>query len=197
MKDFLKWLGVNEKVAKIAVWFLIFMVFLVMTNKMLESVGFPNYTITVNNIVKISSSKWGNCIFSWIICVLNFYSIVLLVFRIRDTKKIFKYSLIYLVLAVIINKLTNYAFSQIFILIYVLIFCFIFSNKNWKYLIYGLISLFISTIIQYVCYFYKVRLIDLTTLNQATKMVLSLDYFIVMGIIILVKEIYLKKRSER
>ena len=28
MKDFIKWLGVNEKVAKVAVWMLIFMVFL-------------------------------------------------------------------------------------------------------------------------------------------------------------------------
>ena len=27
MKDFIKWLGVNEKVAKVAVWMLIIMVF--------------------------------------------------------------------------------------------------------------------------------------------------------------------------
>ena len=53
MKKFIKWLGVNEKVAKIAVWLLIIMVSLIIINAGLASLGFPNYQITYNNIKQI------------------------------------------------------------------------------------------------------------------------------------------------
>ena len=46
MKDFVKWLGVNEKVAKAIVWLLIIMVTLIIFNMGLESLGFPYYKIT-------------------------------------------------------------------------------------------------------------------------------------------------------
>ena len=57
MKDFVKWLGVNEKVAKVVVWLLIIMVMLILTNTMLESLGFPFYKITYQNIRKINIAK--------------------------------------------------------------------------------------------------------------------------------------------
>ena len=60
MKDFIKWLGVNEKIAKVAVWLLIIMVFLIMTNAMLESIGFPNYQLTYANIINININKISN-----------------------------------------------------------------------------------------------------------------------------------------
>ena len=96
-----------------------------------------------------------------------------------------------------IQGLTNYVISQIFILGYILIFFFKYSYNNWKYIIYGIGALLVNTIAQYICYIYKIRLIDFSSINQATKIILSLDYFIIIGIIISVKEIYLKKRGEK
>lgn len=64
MKKFIKWLGVNEKVAKIAVWLLIIMVSLIIINTALASLGFPNYQLTYNNLVNINISKILNIIFS-------------------------------------------------------------------------------------------------------------------------------------
>ena len=196
MKEFLKWLGVNEKIAKVAVWILIFMVSLIIINACLESVGFPNYELTVDNLAKINVHKVIECLFSWAIILLNFYSIVLLVFRISKFKDIFKYSIIYLISNIIVCDLTNYAITQIFIFLYIMVFCYLFSNKSWKYVLYGLVSILINTGIQYVCYTYKMKLIDFDTLRETARIVLSLDYFIITGVIILVKEIYLKKRSE-
>lgn len=195
MKDFIKWLGVNEKVAKVAVWLLIIMVFLIVTNTMLESIGFPYYKITIDNLVKIDTNKILNSVISWIMCILNFYSIILIVFRVKEVKKVFKYSMLYLILLIIIKALTNYVISQIFIFAYIIIFCYLYSNKNWKYILYGFFSLIINTIIQFICYYYKIKLIDISALNYATKIIQSLDYFIIMAIIILVKEVYLKKRG--
>ena len=197
MKKFIKWLGVNEKVAKIAVWLLIIMVSLIIINTALASLGFPNYQLTYNNLVNINVSKILNIIFSWIISFLNFYSIISLVFKVNKSKDMFKYAILYLVLAIMIQGLTNYVISQIFILGYILIFCFKYSDNNWKYIIYGIGALLVNTIAQYICYIYKIRLIDFSSINQATKTILSLDYFIIIGIIILVKEIYLKKRGEK
>ena len=42
----------------------------------------------------------------------------------------------------------------------------------------------------------KARFIDYNSINDPTKSILSLDYFIIMAVIILVKEVYLKKRGE-
>ena len=173
------------------------MVTLIIVNTALASLGFPNYQITYSNLVNINIDEKLNIMFSWIISFLNFYSITLLVFKVNNSKKIFKYAILYLVLAIIIQVLTNYAISQIFILVYILVFCFKYSKNNWKYIIYGLGALIVNTIAQYICYIYKIRLVDFSNINQATKMILSLDYFIIMAIIIIVKEIYLKKRGEK
>ena len=53
MKEFVKWLGVNEKIAKIAVWMLLFMVFLILFNTLLDSLGLPFYKVTVENLSNI------------------------------------------------------------------------------------------------------------------------------------------------
>ena len=50
---------------------------------------------------------------------------------------------------------------------------------------------------QGISYLYKIKLIDYSKIDYITKEILFIDYFIIMGIIILVKEVYLKKRSER
>lgn len=57
MKDFLKWLGVNEKVAKVAIWLFIIMVCLIVVNTALDSLGLPYYKITMDNLVKIDTNK--------------------------------------------------------------------------------------------------------------------------------------------
>ena len=196
MKDFFKWLGVNEKVAKVVIWIFIFMVFLIVTNAMLESLGFPYYKITAENLSKLNSNKIIECISSWIMVLFSFYSVIFLVFRIKDYKKIFKYSIIYLILNIIVTLIGNYIIAQLFVILYTVGFCYFYSNKKWKYLLYGIISLIINVTIQYVCYIYKIQYIDYSSINFIVRTLLSLDYFIIMGIIILVKEIYLKKRSD-
>lgn len=196
MKDFIKWLGVNEKIAKLAVWMLIIMVFLIIFNTGLESLGFPHYQITYKNLVKINPNKLLDIIMSCAICILNFYTMILLVFRVKEAKRIFKYSLIYMILNWLVNILFNYAILQIFIFVYCIIFCYYYSKRNWKYSIYFIGSYVFTIIIQGVWYLAKARFIDYTAISSVTKSLLSLDYFIIMGLIILVKEIYLKKRGE-
>ena len=197
MKKFIKWLGVNEKVAKIAVWLLIIMVFLIVTNTMLESIGFPNYQITYDNLIKVNKNNFLEIMLSCILCILNFYAIVLLVFRIKEAKPIFKYALIYLLLNWIVSSVVNQGILEIFIFIYCIVFCYLYSNNNLKYILYGIIAIIIDTIIQGIWYMFKAQFIDYSLLNKASQTLLSLDYFIIIGIIILVKEIYLKKSGEK
>lgn len=129
MKDFIKWLGVNEKVAKVAVWMLIIMVFLIVTNTMLESVGFPHYAITYDNIINIDVNKVVSIALSFIVATLNFYTVMLLIFRIKDAKRMFKWIPIYLALNYIINNTLGYIALQIFIIIFVLYFVIYFQIK--------------------------------------------------------------------
>lgn len=197
MKDFIKWLGVNEKVAKVVVWLLIIMVMLILTNTMLESLGFPHYAITYDNLKRIGNDKLINYIIAWIVTLANFYAIIFLIFPIKEFKKIFKYSIIYLVLNIIVNTLFNSAILQIFIITFTILFCYLYSNKNKKYLLYSIGSIIANIMIQGVCYYFKGRLVSFSSLNRATQCILSIDYFIIMIIIILVKEIYIKKRSEK
>ena len=197
MKDFIKWLGVNEKVAKIAVWLLIIMVFLIVLNTALASLGFPNYQITYDNLIKVNKNNFLEIMLSCILCILNFYAIVLLVFRIKEAKPIFKYALIYLLLNWIVSSVVNQGILEIFIFIYCIVFCYLYSNNNLKYILYGIIAIIIDTIIQGIWYMFKAQFIDYSLLNKASQTLLSLDYFIIIGIIILVKEIYLKKRGEK
>lgn len=197
MKDFIKWLGVNEKVGKVIVWLLIITIMLIITNTFLESVGLPYYRITVDNLLSINKIAIIDTLVSCIICVANFYSIILLVFRLKETKRILKYAMLYLALALLINNIFNYAISQIFILIYIMCFCYFYSGKKKKYIIYACISLVFNTVIQFICYSYKIQFLNFAELTNATKMLLNIDYFIIMILIILVKEIYIKKRGER
>lgn len=50
MKKFTKWLGINDKLAKVITWILIAMLMLIIINAALKSVGFPEYQITYYNI---------------------------------------------------------------------------------------------------------------------------------------------------
>ncbi len=197
MKDFIKWLGVNEKVAKVTVWLLIIMVFLIVTNTMLDSMGFPNYKITYDNLVKIKVNIVVEYIIAFLIAFLNFYSIVLLVFRVKDAKSILKYALLFVLISAAITWIVPYFVLQVVILLYIIVFCYLYSGKKVKYAIYGGLASIGTAVIQGIWYMSKAKFINYGELNNITKSILSLDYFIIMGIIILVKEIYLKKRSEK
>ena len=140
MKEFFKWLGVNEKVAKVAIWLLIIMVFLIITNTLLDSIGLPNYEITVDNLVKINANKVVDYISSIIISLLNFFTMALVVFRIKEIKKILPYAILYLFANFLVSLLDNYIVMQGFIIIYFLLFCYFFSGKKPKYILYGIIS---------------------------------------------------------
>lgn len=197
MKDFIKWLGVNEKIVKVVVWIFIIMVFLIVTNTMLESLGVPYYKITYENIKQINYPLIMQYLVSIIVTILNFYCIMLLVFRVKESKVLFKYSILYLILNWITSIVSDSGILQIFIIIYCVIFCYLYSNKNKKYIIYGILSIIINVGIQGIWYLSKARYIDYSKLDQVSKSLLSIDYFIIMAVIILVKEIYLKKRGEK
>lgn len=195
MKDFIKWLGVNEKVAKVAVWMFIIMLFLIVTNAMLDSIGFPHYQITYQNLVSMDINKLGGIISSCLVCILNFYATMLLIFRIKEVKKLLKYAIIYMLLNWLINAIFGYALSQVFITLFFILFSYIYSRKQLKYSLYILCSLMINAFIQGITYVYKIKLIEFHQVNELTRALLSIDYFIIMAVIILVKEIYLKKRG--
>ena len=197
MKDFIKWLGVNEKIAKVVVWLMIIMIMLILTNAMLDSIGFPHYQITYENLKQINAVKVIRVCASLLVCFLNFYAIVLLVFRVKETKNIFKYALLYVILNWIITQTINYVFLQIFIITFVVLFCYIYSKKNKRYILYGILSIIINVLVQGITYLYKMNIIDFSKVTTVTRALFSIDYFIIMGVIILVKEIYLKKRSEK
>ena len=144
MKNFLKWLGVSEKVSKIAVWLLIIMVSLVIINVFLESIGLPYYKITVDNLTKLNYGKAGELIFQFILSVLNFYSIIFIVIRVKDFKKTIKYALLYIILNTIVVNTFDYAILQIFIFAYVIVYCFFYGNKQWKYVMYGIGSIILN-----------------------------------------------------
>lgn len=195
MKDFCKWLGVNEKIAKLVVWLFIGMAFLIVTNIMLESIGLPYYKITIDNLLKINNSKLIQFVSAWTMCFLNFYSMVLVVFRIKEFKKIFPYSVLYLVLNVIVSELFGYVIVQIYIPVFICLFCYFYSSKNWKYLLYGLCSYLLNVFIQYVLYLYKLRFIEITNADYFIRFITSFDFLILISVIILIKEIYIKSKK--
>jgi hypothetical protein len=197
MKDFIKWLGVNEKIAKVVVWLFIIMIMLITINTALDSIGFPHYQITYENLKQINAVKAIRVCASLLVCFLNFYVIVLLVFRVKETKNIFKYALLYVILNWIITKAFNYAILQAFIISFILLFCYLYSQKNKKYILLGVLSIGLNMAVQGITYLYKMKLIDFSKVTTITRALFSIDYFIIMAIIILVKEIYLKKRSEK
>ena len=194
MKEFLKWLGVNEKVAKVVIWLAVIMGFLIIVNTALDSFGLPYYKITVDNLVKIDACELVNNIVSVIITLLNFYTMIFLVFRVKDFKKIFPYSMLYLFGNFLVNQTLHKPASQIYIIIFFLGFFYFYSVKKLKYILYGIISLIFNTFIQYIWYTYKLSSINISDINDTTKIILGIDLIIIMTIIIIVKEIYLKQR---
>ena len=50
MEECTKWLGINNKLAKIITWILIIMIMIIIINTALEGVGFPQYQLTYANI---------------------------------------------------------------------------------------------------------------------------------------------------
>lgn len=195
MKDFCKWLGVNEKFAKVIVLIFIIMSMLIVFNSAFESMGMPYYKLTVENLSKIDYPKVFDYGISWIVALLNFYAMVFLIFPIKDFKKIFKYSILYLILNIIVLNLFGNGALQIFIALFIVIFSYLYSNKNKKYILYGILSCIISTIIQYVCYLYKARFIDFVNISGLNKLLVYSDYVLFMFIIILVKEIIIKNKK--
>lgn len=197
MKDFIKWLGVNEKVAKVAVWLMIIMICLIIVNTCFESIGLPYYAITYDNLINIKSAKVINVLVDFIISLLNFLVIVLLVVNAKKVKSLLKYGIVYLILNFIIYKLFGYIAMQVFIITYCIGACYHLSENNRKYILYGIIAIIINALIQTITYRYKASLIDYDELSRVSQAILSIDYFIIMAIIILVKEIYLKRRSKK
>lgn len=195
MKDFCKWLGVSEKFAKVIVWIFIIMSMLIVFNVAFESMGLPYYKLTVENLSKIDYPKLLDYGISWIVALLNFYAMVFLIFPIKDFKKIFKYSILYLILNIIVLNLFGNGALQIFIALFIVIFSYLYSNKNKKYILYGILSCIISTIIQYVCYLYEARFIDFVNISGLNKLLVYSDYVLFMFIIILVKEIIIKNKK--
>ena len=192
MREFIKWLGINEKIAKIAIWIFIFMIFFITTNAMLDSLGFSNYKITYENLKNVNS-KTLDYISSWLVSFISFYLTVLLVFSIKDLKKILKFALLFVLGNILTSILFNYVGVQIYIVLFIPLFCFFYSDKKWIYTAYGLISLIFNAVMQYMFYSFKLSGIDLVNLNETTKNILGIDYIITMIIIILIKEIYMNK----
>lgn len=199
MKDFCKWLGVNEKVAKLIVWLFIGMSFLIVTNIMLESIGLPFYKITVDNLAKIEHNELISFVLSCILSVLNFYSVVLLVFRTSEYKKIFKYAILYLLLNILITNIftgnIGNIILQVFIFVYILMFCYLYSNKNKKFILYGICSYVINVFIQFICYLYKLRFIDYSKMNGIGRFLTSIDFLIIIFTIVYIKEIIIKRKE--
>lgn len=177
MKDFFEWLGVNEKVAKVVIWIFVIMVMIISTNMLFESIGLPYYKITYDNLVTGTYSKAGSVILNCLVALLNFYCIIFLVFRVKEFKKIFKYSLLYLVLNVLVNTVFGYGVLQVFIAGYIVVFCYLYSNRNWKYALYGVIALIVDLVIQGLDYMYKVRFIDYSAVDGMTRFILSAGLF--------------------
>ena len=197
MKDFCKWLGVSEKFAKVIVWIFIIMSMLIIFNSAFESMGLPYYKLTVENLSKIDYPKLFEYLLAWVATLLNFYSVIFLVFPIKDFGKMFKYSILYLILNIIVFNLFGNGALQIFIILFIIIFSYLYSNKNKKYILYGGLGYVVSVFVQYICYLYKIRFIDYTTVNGLNKLLVYSDYLLFMFIIILVKEIVIKNKNKK
>jgi len=197
MKDFIKWLGVDEKIAKVAVWALIIMVLLIIFNTFLDSIGVPYYKLSAENLSKINTNMIIEYVCAYIMSFLNFMSVVLLVFRVKETKKILKYAILYLAINAIIAETFNYTIAEVLITLIMIIFCYLYSGRKLKYVLYAIVSILINFIIQYITYIYKIQFIDYASLNAMQKLIVSIDYYILLTLIIAVKEIYLKRRGEK
>ncbi len=195
MKEFCKWLGVDEKIARVVVWLAIFMGMLIIVNAALESVGLPFYRITTENLSHINYGVVVERICQSVITLLNFYAVIFLVFRIKDFKKIFPYSILYLILNYLSGEL-GYIYTQIFIPVFLIIFCYFYSGRKIKYSVYIVGSIVVDIVVQYICYLYKMRFINFSTTTAFDQLLMSIDYFIIMFAVILIKEIYIKNKKK-
>ena len=197
MKEFCKWLGVSEKFAKVVVWIFILMSMLIIFNSAFESMGLPYYKLTVENLSKLDYPKVLEYIFAWLVTLLDFYATIFLIFSIKDFDKIFKYSILYLILNIIVFNLFGNGVLQIFMILFVILFSYLYSNKHKKYILYGIIACVVAVFMQYICYLYKVRFIDFTNINGLNRFLTSLDYLLLMFIIILIKEVIIKNKKKK
>lgn len=195
MKDFCKWLGVSDKIARLIVWLFIGMGMLIVFNTALESFGLPFYKITAENLSNLDTNVVIDYLLNWILIILNFYTAVLLVFGFKKAKNIFPYAILYLILNILIKNLFGSFGVQTFIFSFIIIFCYVYSGKKWKYLIYGLASMAVNTFIQFICYQYKLRFVDYTDLSVINKFLTSIDFLIIMFTIIFIKEILIRKKE--
>ena len=196
MKEFCKWLGVNEKIAKLVILIFIIMIFLVATNAMLESIGVPHYQITVDNVMKVNYNMIADGFASFVVAVLGFYAIVLLVFKLDKLKLISKWLPVYLIVNYVLYSIGNGAILDIFIIIYLCFLGYACSNKNIKYIFYIIYSLVFNALVQYIWFSFKVKQLDFSSLAYATKFFLGIDYFIIMLIIIFIKNYIERKRGD-
>lgn len=196
MKDFIKWLGVNEKVAKLAVWLLIFMITLIIINACLESIGMPYYKVTIENLSKIKINSLINYLCVIAVSVLNYVLTIFIVIRTKEIKKLLPYVLVYTIIPIIVTKYLGYGVTQVFIFVYTMYTIIKFSEKPTKGIYKGLIAIVINTIVQYICYYtFKLKYIEVTKLEGLNYLLTSLDSFLILLIIIIVKELYLYKRE--
>lgn len=196
MKDFIKWLGVNEKVAKLAVWLLIFMITMIVINTCLESIGMPYYKVTIENLSKIKINSLINYLCVIAVSVLNYVLTIFIVIRTKEIKKLLPYVLVYTIIPIIVTKYLGYGVTQVFIFVYTMYTIIKFSEKPIKGIYKGLIAIVINTIVQYICYYtFKLKYIEVTKLEGLNYLLTSLDSFLILLIIIIVKELYLYKRE--
>lgn len=196
MKDFIKWLGVNEKVAKLTVWLLIFMITMIIINTCLESIGMPYYKVTIENLSKIKINSLINYLCVIAVSVLNYVLTIFIVIRTKEIKKLLPYVLVYTIIPIIVTKYLGYGVTQVFIFVYTMYTIIKFSEKPIKGIYKGLIAIVINTIVQYICYYtFKLKYIEVTKLEGLNYLLTSLDSFLILLIIIIVKELYLYKRE--
>ena len=195
MKDFCKWLGVNEKIAKVVVWVFIFMISLIIINTALESIGLPFYKLTVANLSKVNCCEFITMLIEAASATFNWLSITLLVFPFKEIKRVMPWAILYLLILGVVNYAFNKAAVQIYILVFCLVFCYLFSGKKIKYLAYCLFSFFINTVVQYLCYLYKVRFVSNSALKGLNYLITFVDYLLIMSIILFIKEKVMKKKG--
>lgn len=196
MKDFIKWLGVNEKVAKLAVWLLIFMITLIIINACLESIGMPYYKVTIENLSKIKLNSLVGYLCTIIVTFLNYCATVFLIVRTKNYKKVLLSSIPYLIVLAFLSNI-NYIASQVFAFVYCIHITYKITNQK-KYILFAIASILINMIVQYLTYYlYKFRFVGTNSFNQLDRLVTSFDYFIIMLFIIIAKEIYIMNKEKR
>jgi len=196
MKEFIKWLGVNEKVAKVAVWVFIFMIALIVFNAAFDSFGLPYYKVTAENLSKVKLNKVLDYVCTVVVAFLNFCSIVFLVLRVKEFKKVIPYSVVYLIILGIASEI-NYALSQVILISFIFVFIFLYKKKEKRYLLYTLGSFMVNLLVQYLTYLYKSKYINFSVISGLNELYASIDSFLIIFVIIFMKEVYFRNKEVR